>query len=253
MFEKAEYSDTLKRALGIDLPASNEFPGLEPGEVHIWTTSVLGIKEQLQHLRSLLTEEEAAKIAFYKFEHTRQSYVVSQAVLRVLLSLYLGVEPREVNLGVRSKGKPFLKHDRPIFFNLSNSDGVCVFAFSGDGEVGIDLERIRPMTDIDQLIQNNLTSREKEYVLKDPEKSLRRFFRFWTFKESYLKAIGEGMRLTPENLEFSVEEGKIRLRSVNYGYERTDWQFKEFSRDGNYTGTLTYAPRGLKIREMMPV
>jgi len=253
MFEKSEYTETLKRVLGLDLPLSGEFPTLEQGEVHIWTVSIQGIKEQLGHLKSLLTEEEIGKISFYKFEHTQHSYIATQALLRVLLSLYLDIKPMEVKMGVRSKGKPFLIHDRPIFFNISNSDGLCVFAFSGDGEVGIDLERIRQMPDIEQLIQKNLTSREKEYVLKDPDKKLKRFFRFWTFKESYLKAIGEGMRLTPDNLEFSVEKGKIRLRSVNYGFEGADWQFKELTRDGNYTGTLTFAPRGLKIREMMPI
>jgi 4'-phosphopantetheinyl transferase len=253
MYEKSEYTETLLRVLGLDLPLSGEFPTLEQGEVHIWTVSIQGIKEQLGHLKSLLTEEEIGKISFYKFEHTQHSYIATQALLRVLLSLYLDIKPMEVKMGVRSKGKPFLIHDRPIFFNISNSDGLCVFAFSGDGEVGIDLERIRQMPDIEQLIQKNLTSREKEYVLKDPDKKLKRFFRFWTIKESYLKAIGEGMRLTPDNLEFSVEKGKIRLRSVNYGFEGADWQFKEFTRDGNYTGTLTYAPRGVKIREMMPI
>jgi 4'-phosphopantetheinyl transferase len=253
MFEKSEYSETLLRVLGLDLPAKGKFPTLEQGEVHIWTVSVQGIEEKLHHLKSLLTEEESAKLSFYKFEHTQHSYIATQAVLRVLLSLYLDINPREVRMGARSKGKPFLIHDRQIFFNISNSDGLCVFAFSGDGEVGIDLERIRQMPDIEQLIQKNMTSREKEYVLKDPEKKLPRFFRFWTFKESYLKAIGEGMRLTPDNLEFSVEEGKIRLRSVNYGFEGADWQFKEFTRDGNYTGTLTFTPRGTRIREMMPI
>ena len=253
MFEKSEYTETLLNALDLSLPLSGEFPTLEQGEVHIWTVSILGIRSQLDQLKSLLTKEEAAKMSFYEFEHTQHSYIATQAVLRVMLSLYLDIKPGEVKLGARSKGKPFLIHDRPIFFNLSNSDGLCVFAFSGDGEVGIDLERIREMSDIEQLIQKNLTNREKEYVLKDPDKKLRRFFRFWTYKESYLKAIGEGMRLTPDNLEFSVEEGKIRLRSVNYGYERTDWQLKEFTRDGNFTGTLTFAPRGLKIREMLPI
>jgi len=253
MFENSEYTETLKRVLGLDLPSPGKFPTLGPGDVHIWTVSVQGIKEQLHHLKSLLTEEETGKLSFYKFEHTQHSYIATQAVLRVLLSLYLDIKPREVQMGVRSKGKPFLIHARSIFFNISNSDGQCVFAFSGDGEVGIDIERIRQMPDIEQLIQKNLTSREKEYVLKDPEKKLKRFFRFWTFKESYLKAIGEGMRLTPDNLEFSVEKGKIRLRSVHYGFDGADWQFKEFTRDGNCTGTLTFAPRGLKIREMMPI
>jgi 4'-phosphopantetheinyl transferase len=116
--------------------------------------------------------------------------------------------------------------------------------------VGIDIEKIRDLTDIDQLIEKNLTRRERSYLIKDPAHKLNWFFRFWTFKESYLKAIGEGMRLTPENLEFSLEDRTIRLRSVNYGFDGTEWQFLEFSRAGNYTGALTYTGKGILIKEM---
>ena len=57
------------------------------------------------------------------------------------------------------------------------------------------------------------------------------------------------MRLTPENLEFSLYDRNIRLRSVKYGFEATDWQFKGFTRKGNYTGTLTYKGRDTVIRD----
>jgi 4'-phosphopantetheinyl transferase len=116
--------------------------------------------------------------------------------------------------------------------------------------VGIDIEKIRELPDIDQLIEKNLTSREKAYFLKNPDHKLSLFFQFWTIKESYLKAIGEGMRLTPENLEFFLDDGNIRLRSVTYGFEATDWQFKRFTREGDYTGILTYQRRDTVIREM---
>ncbi len=116
--------------------------------------------------------------------------------------------------------------------------------------MGIDIEKIRDLPDIDQLIEKNLTRRERNYLLKDPAHKLDSFFRFWTFKESYLKAIGEGMRLTPENLEFSLEDGSVRLRSVNYGFDGTGWQFQEFSRTGNYTCTLTYTGEDILIKEM---
>jgi 4'-phosphopantetheinyl transferase len=225
-------------------------PDLLKGEIHLWTVSIGALKNQAERLEALLSEEERRKVSFYKFEHTQLSYVVSQAVLRMLLASYLDVKPADVKLGTHKKGKPYLIHDRSIFFNISNSYDLCVFAFSCDAEVGIDLEKIRDLPDIDQLIQKNLTRRERKYLLKDPAQKLNWFFRFWTFKESYLKATGEGMRLTPENLEFSLEDGAIKLRSVNYGFDGTEWQFLEFSRAGNYTGTLTYTGKGTLIKEM---
>ena len=95
-------------------------------------------------------------------------------------------------------------NDRALFFNSSNSGGLCVFAFSRDGEVGIDIEKKRQVSNLEDLISRNFTSSEIQFIKKDPEDVLDRFFRFWTIKEGYLKAIGEGMRLTPENLEFRI-------------------------------------------------
>lgn len=227
-------------------------PDLRKGEIHLWTVSIDALKNQVKQLESLLSEEEKKKKSFYKFEHTQLSYVVSQAVLRMLLASYLDIKPGDVKLGAHKKGKPYLIHDRSVFFNISNSFDLCVYAFSGDAEVGIDLEKIRDLPDLDQMIEKNLTRRERKYLVKDPDHKLNLFFRFWTFKESYLKAIGEGMRLSPENLEFSMQDGAINLRSVNYGFDGTEWQFQEFSRPGSYTGTLTYTGKGILIKELSP-
>jgi len=250
MYEKSEYLKTWKDVLTLSQPAAAQFPHLSKGDIHLWTISLDTSEDQIERLRSVLSPAEKKKATYYKFELVQHSYVVTQAVLKLLLSAYLAIEPAEVIMGVHKKGKPFLVNDASICFNISNSHALCVYAFSRDAEVGIDIEKIRDLPDIDLLIEKNLTSREKKYFQKDPDKRLTRFFQFWTFKESYLKAIGEGMRLTPENLEFSLEDGTIRLRSVKYGFDSVDWRFKGFTRDGNYTGTLTYTGQDTVIKEM---
>jgi len=63
-------------------------PDLLKGEIHLWTVSIGALKNQAERLEALLSEEEKRKISFYKFEHTQLSYVVSQAVLRMLLRKY---------------------------------------------------------------------------------------------------------------------------------------------------------------------
>ena len=250
MSEKSDYPETLKDILILSQPATAHFPQLSNGDIHIWTISLDTTEDQIERLGSILSKEEKRKAYYYKFESAQHSYIVSQAVLRLLLSAYLQIEPAKVRIGAHKKGKPYLIHDRSIFFNLSNSHDFCVFAFSSDSEVGIDIEKIRVLPDIDLLIEKNFTSREKEYLQKDPDNKLSRFFQFWTFKESFLKAIGEGMRLTPDNLEFSLEDGTIKLRSVKYGFDTTDCQFKGLTLKGNYTGTLAYSGKETVIREM---
>lgn len=229
---------------------TEHFPPLVKGDIHLWTVSLDASKVQIERILSVLSPEEKKKASYYKFELVQHKYIVTQAVLKMLLSDYLDIKPADINLGVHKKGKPYLINDDSLFFNISNSHSICVYAFSRDAEVGIDIERIRDLPDIDLLIEKNLTPREKKYFQKNPDDKLTRFFQFWTFKESYLKAIGEGMRLTPENLEFSLEDGTIKLQSANYGIDTADWQFKGFTRMENYTGALAYTGKDTIIREM---
>jgi len=250
MYKEVKFPESLRDVIIQDQTDRTKFPQLLNGEIHLWTASLIPSLERIKKLRSVLSPEEKKRASYYKFERKQHGYIITQAVLRVLISAYLEIEPADVMLVASKKGKPFLINDPSLFFNISNSHEICVYAFSRDAEVGIDIEKIRELPDIDQLIEKNLTSREKAYFRKNADHKLSLFFQFWTFKESYLKAIGEGMRLTPENLEFSLNDGNIRLRSVTYGFEATDWQFKRFTRDGNYTGTLTYQKRDTVIKEM---
>jgi len=197
MYNEAEFPESLKDVILQGQPDRAIFPQLLKGEVHLWTASLVPSTETIERLRSVLSPEEKKRASFYKYESKQHGYIITQAVLRVLISAYLNIEPADVILVASKKGKPFLINEPSLFFNISNSHEICVYAFSRDAEVGIDIEKIRELPDIDQLIEKNLTSREKSYFLKNPDHKLSLFFQFWTFKESYLKAIGEGMRLTP--------------------------------------------------------
>lgn len=251
MYKEVEFPDFLRDVIIQDRSDRVKFPPLRTGEIHLWTASLVPSGETIDRMRLVLSPEETKKASYFKYEREQHAYIISQAVLRLLISVYLDMEPAEVILVASKKGKPYLVNEPSLYFNISNSHEICVYAFSRDAEVGIDIEKIRELPDLDQLIKQNLTTNEKTYLHKYPKNKLALFFQFWTFKESYLKAIGEGMRLTPENLEFSVNDGTIRLRSVTYGFEATDWQFKRFTREGNYTGTLTYQRKDTLIREML--
>ncbi len=216
----------------------------------MWTLNLNASLAQVERMRSVLSPEEIKRASYFKFEHLQHNYIVSRASLRLLLSVYSNVGPEEIHLRLHRKGKPYLLNDSSLHFNISDSNGICAYAFSRDAELGIDIEKIRDLPDIDQLIEKNLTTKEKKYFQKDPGNKLSRFFQFWTMKESYLKAIGEGMRLTPENLEFSLDDGDIKLLSANGAYDPSDWQFKGLSLEDNFTGTLTYLGKDTLIREL---
>ncbi|MFT4600044.1 MAG: 4'-phosphopantetheinyl transferase [Arenicella sp.] len=165
-----------------------------------------------------------------------------------MLSYYLGIDSDKVEVGRLSKGKPFSVDNPKLRFNMSNSGRRVVYAFSLDEEIGIDLERLREMADLDELIEKNYNTYERNYINKLPEKRQYRFFKFWTIKEAYLKAIGVGMRIPPEDLEFEVQNGEYSLQSIRGEMDTEDWIFKDFElENGEYVGTLTIKNRDAKV------
>ena len=227
-----------------------EFPVLSHGELHIWHISTRITSSEFIYHKNTLSKNESANVSFFEFDKARDAYVVGQSSLRKLLSGYLGIPAELVKLGRSRKGKPYSMDDPQLYFNMSNSGSLVTIAFSFDGEIGVDIEQIRPLSDLDDLITKNFTSSEIKFIHSKPEERIRRFFRFWTIKESYLKALGEGMRLPPDHLEFSIENDRIHLLSVKGIFDQGDWNFEEFSIPPDYVGTISYSRDNTVIKHM---
>lgn len=215
-------------------------PPLFNGEIHVWSLSLITDTPFYERCKSALTATEHQRISYFNFKQVQDSYIISQGGLRLLLSFYLNIEPSKIQINKHSKGKPYTADDTSLCFNISNSGNYVIFAISRAGEVGIDIEKLRTLPDLNELIEKNFSSKEKQYISKNTTLKELRFFKFWTVKEAYLKAIGEGMRLPPSNLEFTIENGKYELDSVMGVFENEEWQIADLPLSEGYTGTLVY-------------
>jgi 4'-phosphopantetheinyl transferase len=91
-----------------------------------------------------------------------------------------------------------------LSFNLSHSGGVAVYAFALNHPVGIDVEMIRPMPDLDQLAARFFAENERKFLQAiEPQERTKPFLQYWTRKEAYLKAIGLGLSISPEEVDVS--------------------------------------------------
>ena len=89
-------------------------------------------------------------------------------------------------------GKPFLSGREDFHFNLSHADHWVVLAWGGT-PVGVDVEKIRPDTDIAAVSRRFFHPQEQRSIREAPDMG-RRFFEIWTAKESYLKYLGTGLK-----------------------------------------------------------
>lgn len=146
-------------------------------------------------LSCFLAKEEIEN-AQAKRHYARVRYIINRAILRLILSNYLGIHPRQITLFYNSKGKPSLIPEINrinLHFNLSHKYDYTVYAFSL-GLVGVDLEKMGEKKGVLAIAKRFFTIQEYDYLGKlKPQDAIVEFFRLWTAKEAYLKAIGEGI------------------------------------------------------------
>jgi 4'-phosphopantetheinyl transferase len=193
--------------------SSSNHQHLLPTLPPLGTTEVVAVEVGVEaadpeELSSILDEEERARARRFLFAHDRRRYQVARAALRLVLAHYLDHDPRALCFEVGPHGKPKLagRAAGALAFNVSHSAGRALIAVARDGEVGIDLEVHRANVDIHALAARVLSPAEKAAFAAVPAEQLRpAFFRAWARKESFVKAIGEGLACPLDSFDMSLD------------------------------------------------
>jgi 4'-phosphopantetheinyl transferase len=128
----------------------------------------------------------------------RRRFVAARTALRDILSGYTGLEPAALRFDYGPTGKPSLAGFDWPQFNLTHCDDLALLAISAL-PVGIDVERVRPLDALPQMMQIACSPAERQALLALSEsRRLRAFFYTWTRKEALMKAHGNGFRLAHE-------------------------------------------------------
>jgi 4'-phosphopantetheinyl transferase len=173
----------------------------------------------LETLAECLSAEERRRAERFVRDIDGRRFIVSHAALRTILGRYLGIPPDRVEMTVRVGGKPELaiasprplgegpgvRAAGPLRFNLSHSEALALIALTLECEVGVDVEHVRPMSDIANIVKRYFAPGEQAAWLALPEcERLAGFFRCWTRKEAYLKARGIGLSGGLDKFEVSL-------------------------------------------------
>jgi 4'-phosphopantetheinyl transferase len=163
---------------------------LAGGAVHVWRADL----DVDSRLGGLLCAEEQARAARLVAARHRQRWTHSREVLRALLGLYLDADPAGLRFSLSVHGKPSL--DPPaIFFNLSHSGGVALYAISSSEEVGVDVELERGgATDVMAIAVRTFDPQEVAHLQALGERERAgAFLQAWVRHEAELKRLGTGL------------------------------------------------------------
>lgn len=144
----------------------------------------------------ILSEQERQRASRFIFERDRQRYVAAHVSLRTLLGARLKLAPAHLTFAIGPFGKPALT-SAAVAFNLSHSEDRALIGIANEGDIGVDIEKNRPMRDAVALARANFHPLEQDelHAVKESERDAA-FLSGWTRKEACLKALGSGLSIS---------------------------------------------------------
>ena len=220
--------------------------GVELGEsdVDLWKVSLDMPRNQIDELYYTLSGVEQRKADYFRFAEQRSSYIISYGILRKVLGAYLKMNPVELNFNYGKNGKPVLAgvpSDEMIHFNMSSSRNLTVIAISRYYEIGIDIEYIGDIPEIDRTANQFFSKAEADvfHALPVYEKT-KAFYNCWTRKQAFLKAIGNGSLYPLKTFDVTLapHEPAQLLRVKGKPQEASRWSIQAIMPETNYTGAI---------------
>ncbi len=192
---------------------------LSDRDIHVWRADLNLPPEEIETLATTLSADESDRANRFHFEKDRKHFIAARGILRSLLGTYLNLPPSQLEFAYSDRGKPSLSVTLPasLSFNLSHSNALALYAVTKTYSIGIDIEYLRPMSDVVQLAKRFFSPREYEAIAQlSPPEQQRAFFQAWTAKEAYLKATGVGLSGGLEKVEVSLGSREaLKLLSID--------------------------------------
>lgn len=206
---------------------------LGPGEIHLWLAFYDRIDDEatLAAFRALLDPAERLQQGRFYRADDRRRYLVTRALVRTVLSRYLPVEPVDWVFTANAYGRPAASNDEArearLSFNLSHTQGVIVLAVARDRALGVDVENVQAREVSTEIADHYFSPAEVAALHRVPlQQRQERFFEYWTFKESYIKARGMGLSIPLDRFSFDFpHEHGVRITVAPELGDTLPWQF----------------------------
>nr|WP_070960549.1 4'-phosphopantetheinyl transferase superfamily protein [Hyphomonas sp. Mor2] len=172
-----------------------------------------------------LNEMELARRDRHFSPEKGRHWAISRAQVREHLAVITGSDPRALEFEENDFGRPCLVGS-DLSFSVSHDGSWTVLAVSRDASVGVDIESIQHL-DREEM-DWPLSPRERADLARvAPSDRHQAFFRYWTLKEAFIKALGLGVSFPLEDFDMSAFGAKPAVLRVAGAPEAVEnWDFK---------------------------
>jgi 4'-phosphopantetheinyl transferase len=227
---------------------------LGQAEVHLWVVPLILSAENSSYFKSILSLDEQERAGRFRKIGAAQRYIAARGSLRSLLGAYLTIEPDRLQFAYDAFGKPHLAGEEPLGsmrFSVSHSEDLALFGFARGHEMGVDVERIRPDIDFEDLAARYFSPNELKKLRALPADQQREaFYCGWTRKEAYLKGHGEGLSFPLDRVEVSLTPGEPAMILKAFGDRGVSrrWIVQHLSPAPGYIGAAAVEGRDITFR-----
>ncbi len=224
---------------------------LDGTALHVWTWNLDADQECLSQYEDLLSSEEWRRVRRYASHLLARRFIVRRGMLRCILGQYLDQPPKEVRIVYNPHGKPLLAPEisTDLHFSLSDSGGLAALGVGIGGPLGIDIERLRPVSLAGGRESHHLPPREAERFerVADPERTPE-FLKAWTRREAIAKAEGVGLQLLSGEVDWDDLADLQAPDSDEAGaHRKRGFQVHHLALPDGYVGALATGRKLLKI------
>jgi len=141
------------------------------------------------------------------------------------------------------KQKPSLNHgfSNQLEFNVSHSGATAMLAFARGRALGVDVEQIREDFDTDAIARRFFSAHEVQQLFAlDAAERHQAFFRCWTRKEAFIKAVGTGLSLPLGQFDVSLKprDTNALLSTRPDSTEAERWLLRDVPAGDGYVAAL---------------
>lgn len=187
-------------------------PGIQ---VFLATPEALLGPQPVHDTLPFLDEQDRSHIARFRFPRDQNIATASRLLQRLAVAHCARIAPDSI-ADIRFSGEPGARPvvlaptlARALFFSAANTRGMVACAVSASNNVGLDVEEIKEKL-APELVEHCCTAAERAELWSLPEQERRKaFFQLWTLKESYLKARGIGLEVSPHLIGFVDSERSV--------------------------------------------
>ena len=212
---------------------------MAPNIIELWQGNSLADDSHYVAYWNVLDEAEKIRARRFTQPTHHKEYVSINAQVRYLLAKIVNQAPEHINIKRTPQGKPYLVEYPNIAFNLSHTHEYFLLAISENCNLGVDIEYCKSRPNMEGLVNKCFAITERDYWYTfSQQDQLSVFYEFWTRKEAFVKATGDGIVLGLEQCVIDVNNPKCFMSIPKQCGNTTDWFIHDVDVAKNYCAAL---------------